>query len=292
MTIWTDLLGTPFCVETVDAGGVPTRALTAGAGPDVIFLHGTSGHLEAFSRNIAPHVAAGYRCHAVDMLGHGFTTGPDKPYELPDYVAHLMAYLDACGVGRAHLVGESLGGWVAAKAALAHPERIASLQLVAAGGTKADPAVMQRIKSSTTAAVLTDDWSLTRSRLELLLFRSDDVSDELVEVRHRIYHQPSFQANLANLLCLQEMDIRRRNLLGLDELGRIACPTLVVWGMENPFGAVPEATAIADAIEGATLEIYPECGHWPQFEHADEYNATSIAFLGAAERSAATPQHI
>jgi 2-hydroxy-6-oxonona-2,4-dienedioate hydrolase len=280
-TIWAELAGTDFRVTTVDAGGVPTRALQAGTGEPVVFLHGTSGHLEAFSRNIVPHVDAGFRVHAIDMLGHGYTAKPDYAYEIPRYVEHLVAYLDATGVARAHLVGESLGGWVAAWLASEQPQRVRSLQLVAAGGTKANPTVMARIKSSTTEAVERDDVALTRSRLELLMHDPADVSDELVAVRHAIYHQPDFRANLPNLLCLQEMEIRTRNLMTPERLARISVPTLVVWGHDNPFGDVPEARAMHEAIAGSELILYAECGHWPQHEHAAEYNAASIAFLRA-----------
>jgi 2-hydroxy-6-oxonona-2,4-dienedioate hydrolase len=285
VTVWTDLTGVPYSVDFVDAAGVPTRALRAGSGPDAVFLHGTSGHLEAFSRNIAAHVDAGIRCHAIDMLGHGYTGKPDFPYEIPRYVEHLEAYLDACSIERAHLVGESLGGWVAAWLASERPERVASLQLVAAGGTKANPEVMARIKTSTTEAVVRDDRDLTRKRLELLMHDPADVSDELVEVRHAIYHQPEFQKNLPILLCLQEMEIRTRNLLTRDRLERIEAPTLVVWGRENPFGDVPEAQMMHEAIAGSRLELFAECGHWPQHEHADRYNALSTAFITAAAGS-------
>jgi 2-hydroxy-6-oxonona-2,4-dienedioate hydrolase len=187
VTIWTDLTGTDFSLSTVDAGGVPTRALVAGDGTagHVVFLHGNSGHLEAFVRNIPVHVAAGYRCHAIDLLSHGYTGKPDHPYEIPRYVEHSLAYLDAQGIERAHLVGESLGGWVAAWLASEHPDQLASLQLLAAGGTKAKPQVMDRIRTSTQAAVRTDDIELTRQRLHLLMHDpAKDVSEELVEVRH------------------------------------------------------------------------------------------------------------
>lgn len=286
MTIWTDLTGVDFCVRTVDvrtgAGTVPTRALQAGDGPDVVFLHGTSGHLEAFTRNVAPHVRAGYRVHAVDMLGHGWTGRPDHPYEIPRYVEHLAGYLDACGIERAHLVGESLGGWVAAWLASEQPQRVLSLQLLAAGGTKADPAVMERIRTSTRNAVTTDDVEVTRRRLHLLMHDpGKDVSDELVAVRHAIYHDPSFVANIENLLCLQDMTTRQRNLLTPDRLGRITAPTLVVWGRENPFGDVPEAHALAAAVPGARLELFDDCGHWPQHERDDLYNPLSLRFLAA-----------
>jgi len=282
MTIWTDLLGTEFSLTYVDASGVPTRALQAGPvdGPPVVFLHGTSGHLEAFVRNITAHARAGYRCHAIDMLGHGYTGKPDYPYEIPRYAEHLAAYLDAIGAERAHLVGESLGGWVAAWLASEQPERVLSLQLLAAGGTKANPEVMERIRTSTRKAVETDDVDLTRKRLHLLMHNPErDVSEELVRVRHAIYHQPEFVGNIDNLLCLQDMEIRQRNLLRPDRMARITAPTLIIWGRQNPFGEVPEAHAMHEAIAGSRLELFDECGHWPQHERHEIYNPLSLEFL-------------
>ncbi len=289
MSIWTELTGVDYCVRTVDAGGVPTRALQAGSGPDVVFLHGTSGHLEAFVRNVKAFTEAGYRVHAIDMLGHGWTGKPDYAYEIPRYVEHLRAYLDVEGIEAAHLVGESLGGWVAAWLASEEPHRVASLQLLAAGGTKANPQIMERIKSSTRNAVASDDLELTRQRLHLLMHDpAKDVSEELVEVRHAIYHAPDFVKNIDNLLSLQEMEIRQRNLLRPERMARISAPTLVVWGRENPFGDVPEARAMAEAIPGARLELYDGCGHWPQHERADLYNVHGVEFLDSVRASAAS----
>ena len=282
MSFWTDLTGTGYRVGFADAGGVRTRTLRAGDGEPLVFLHGTSGHLEAFIRNIPAHAAAGYACHAIDMLGHGYTGKPDYPYEIPRYAAHLTDYLDVIGADRVHLAGESLGGWVAAWLASEQPGRIASLQLIAAGGTKASPAVMDRIKTSTLAAVRSDDIALTRQRLELLMFDPASVTDELVEVRHRIYHEPDFVANIHNLLCLQEMEIRQRNLLTPERMAAITAPTLVIWGHQNPFGDVPEAQRMHEAIGGSRLELFGECGHWPQHEQADKYNALSLSFLASA----------
>ncbi|MPY60056.1 alpha/beta fold hydrolase [Streptomyces spongiae] len=281
MSIWTELTGIDHRHAYVDAGGIRTRALQAGpeGGEHVVFLHGTTGHLEAFVKNVPVH-AERYRCHAIDMLGHGYTGKPDRPGEIPAYVEHLMAYLDAVGAERAHLVGESLGGWVSSWAASEYPDRVASLQLLCMGGTKVNPAVMERLKTSTRAAALEDDISLTRDRLRLLWAEWDeDLGDELTQVRYEIYHQPDFQRNLHNLLALQEVETRERNLLRPDRMARIKAPTLVVWANKNPFGDVPEAEAIATAIPGARLEIFNECGHWPQHEKADLYNPLSLSFL-------------
>jgi 2-hydroxy-6-oxonona-2,4-dienedioate hydrolase len=277
-TIWTELAGIDFELTTVDAGGVPTRSLQAGAGEPVIFLHGTSGHLEAFTRNVAAH-AASYRVHAIDMLGHGYTGKPDYPYEIPRYRDHLLAYLDAAGIEKAHIVGESLGGWVGARTAIDDPDRIASLQLLCAGGTVANPEVMERIRTSTRKAVTTDDVELTRSRMRLLMADDADATEELVAVRHAIYHQPDFVANIENLLCLQDLETRLRNILQSEDLAKVDVPTLIVWGRNNPFGEVPEADAMHANIKGSELVLFDDCGHWPQHEQAAQYNPLSLDFL-------------
>ena len=76
-TIWTELAGLDFSVSTIDAGGIPTRSLRAGNGAEhIVFLHGTSGHLEAFVQNIKPH-AERYTVHAIDM-----------PRQMPVCAAH------------------------------------------------------------------------------------------------------------------------------------------------------------------------------------------------------------
>lgn len=286
MTAWLDLTGITFGVDWVDAAGIRTRRLYAGTGSDVVFLHGTSGHLEAFTRNFVAHVDAGYRCHAIDMLGHGYTGKPDYDYEIPNYVRHLASVLDALALDRVNLAGESLGGWVAAVFAAENPDRVTSLQLIAAGGTKANPEVMERIKSSTLRAVTTDDIELTRQRLNLLMHDpAANVSDELVEVRHRIYHAPDFVENVDHLLCLQNMEVRQRNLLRADTLAKLGdIPTLVIWGNQNPFGDVPEARKMHEDIPNSRLELFDNCGHWPQHEQADRYNELSIAFLNEHNR--------
>lgn len=277
-TVWCELSDLDFTVSTVRAGGVPTRTLRAGAGEPVVFLHGTSGHLEAFARNIGAHAAA-YECHAIDMLGHGYTGKPDYPYEIARYRDHLLDYFDAVGIERAHIVGESLGGWVGACTAIDRPELVASLQLLCAGGTKANPQVMERIRTSTRRAVESDDVELTRQRLRLLMADPEDATEELVAVRHAIYHRPDFVANVNNLLCLQDLATRERNLLRPGDLGRITAPTLVVWGRKNPFGDTPEAEAMHAAIPDSKLVLFDDCGHWPQHEHAETYNAISLEFL-------------
>ena len=94
MTAWLDLLSTRSA-STRRRRRHPHARAARRRRPDVVFLHGTSGHLEAFTRNVTAHVEAGFRVHAIDMLGHGYTDKPRYPYEIPRYVDHLADYLDA-----------------------------------------------------------------------------------------------------------------------------------------------------------------------------------------------------
>ncbi|MBP2365389.1 alpha/beta fold hydrolase [Pseudonocardia parietis] len=278
MTIWTDLAGTAFEVSYAPVNGARTRVLRAGSGEPVVMLHGTSGHLEAFVRNV-PAFAEHFEVHALDMLGHGYTDNPGGDLRIPRYVQHVLDYLDSRGIEKAHFVGESLGGWVAGRLAADRPERVGRLVLVAPGGTVANPEVMDRIRTSTKAAVTSDDRALTRQRLELLMHDTANVSDELVDVRHAIYHRPEFVAGIDELLCLQKMENRVEDLLTPEQMGRITAPTQIVWGAQNPFGDVPEAHRMQESIPGSALEIFPGCGHWPQHEHADRFNDLALKFL-------------
>jgi len=281
VSIWGDLAAAPYRLEFVAAGAARTRSLQAGSGEIVLMLHGTSSHLEVYSRNLHAIAAAGFQPHAIDMLGHGFSAKPDRDLQVPDYVAHVRDYLDAVGAERVHLIGESLGGWVAAWFASEYQGRTRSLQLLASGGTRAVPAIMARIRDTTTLAVTSPDRAHTRDRLAGLLADPSTVDEDLVDARYRIYHQPEFAPMLPHLLCMQDMTVRRRNLLRPDRMGRITAPTRIYWGRRNPMGDVSEAEGIHAAIPGSELEIFADCGHFPQLEHPARFNELAVGFLRA-----------
>src|SRR5262249_25386435 len=150
-SMWADLRGVSFAQSWVDAGGVATRTLTAGdpAAPALLFLHGTGGHAEAFTRNLGPH-AERFRTIAIDMVGDGWTAQRHEDIEIRHYVQHVRAVLGALGIERVAISGESLGGWVGAQLAIDHPERVWALVLNTAGGTRANPKVMDTIRTLST----------------------------------------------------------------------------------------------------------------------------------------------
>jgi 2-hydroxy-6-oxonona-2,4-dienedioate hydrolase len=264
----------------LDAGGVRTRYLRAGdsANPVLLMLHGSGGHAEAYVRNLEAH-AEHFSTWSIDMLGHGYTDKPGHPLEIGHYVDHLLAVLDAIGAERAHLSGESLGGWVVARAAVDHPDKVDRLVLNTAGGSQADPEVMQRIITLSMAAAEDPAWETVQARIKWLMADKSKDYDDLVASRQRVYRQPGFVAAMRDIMALQDPEIRARNLLGPDEYGSITAPTLVLWTSDDPTADVAEGRRIASMIPGARFEVMPGCGHWPQYEDAKTFNRLQIDFL-------------
>jgi 2-hydroxy-6-oxonona-2,4-dienedioate hydrolase len=283
-SLWTDLLGMEFAQRFYDAGGVRTRVLEAGDpdAPALFFLHGANGHAEAYVRNIAAH-AAGFRVLSVDMIGHGFTDKPlDRDYEIPTYVDHLLDLMDALGLEKANLSGESLGGWVSIKLASAHPDRVDRLVLNTPGGLTADPVVLERFRNLTLDAVSEPSREKVRKRLEFLFRDPAMIPADLVETRYRIYSQPGYREVTERVLCLQDMDIRKRNLVTEDELQAISVPTLLVWTADDPMAGIEVGQWARDHIPGCRWVVLEESGHWPQFEQPEEFNRVHLEFLGGS----------
>jgi 2-hydroxy-6-oxonona-2,4-dienedioate hydrolase len=279
-SIWSDLQGVPFSQGYLNASGVRTRYLRAGDPglPVLMLLHGSGGHAEAYVRNLEAH-AEHFSTWSIDMLGHGYTDKPGHPLEVTHYVDHLMAVLDEIGAGRARISGESLGGWVAARAAIDHPDRVERLVLNTAGGSQADPDVMKRITRLSMAAAENPTWETVQARITWLMANKSKGYDDIVASRQRVYRQPDFVAAMRDIMALQDPDIRARNLLGPADYGAITAPTLVLWTSDDPTADVSEGRRIASMIPGARFEVMAGCGHWPQYEDAKTFNRLHLDFL-------------
>jgi 2-hydroxy-6-oxonona-2,4-dienedioate hydrolase len=260
-TVWGSLGTTALSLRMAEIGGWSTRVLEAGQGEPVVLMHGTGGHLEAFARNI-PALSQRYRTIAYDFPAHGYSSLADRDVEIPHYEEHLLLLLDNFGIQRAHLMGESLGGWVAAKFAAHHPDRVARVILNTPGGRTADPVVMARIHTLTEAAVDDPTPEQVRARLEWLMANPGSVTDELVAIRRAIYSRPGFRDSIRHVL------------------SSITAPTLVLWASDDPSAPVTVGWEMAERIPNATFDLIEQAGHWPQWEQPDSYNALVLGFLG------------
>jgi 2-hydroxy-6-oxonona-2,4-dienedioate hydrolase len=280
-SLWTDLLGVSFAQRYYDAGGIRTRVLEAGdpQAPALLMMHGVNGHAETYTRNIGAH-ASDFHVVAPDFIGHGFTDKPlDCNYEIPTYVQHMVGLLDALGIERVSLSGESLGAWVAVRFLLSHADRVDRLILNTPGGMNANPKAMESLRTLTRDAVTDPTREKVRKRLEWLFRDPTSVTDDLVETRFRIYSQPGYREATELTLCLQDPETRKRNMLTADDLREVRVPTLLVWSTADPVAGVEVGEWCHDQITGSELVYLQNSGHWPQFEEAELFNELQLAFL-------------
>lgn len=286
MTVWTNLVGMELAQRFIDVAGVRTRVLEAGSGEPLIFLHGTGGHLEAYARNIAAH-AEHFHVYAIDMIGHGYSDAPELDYGIDDFVEHLSGFIDTVGMDNIALSGESLGGMVAAWYAIRHPERVKKLVLNTGMLMSRDALGKQQLldaleRSKRASGSLTRET--VRTRMEWLMADPEkSLTDELVDLRYRIYSQPGRAALMGKIARsimggLQDDEWTKR-WSNAKLMRDIQCPTLVVWSGHNP-GLDAERAAIgAREIPNHRMEVLQDSGHWPQWEQAEQFNRVHIEFL-------------
>ena len=279
-SVWSDLQGIAFEQGYVDAGGVRTRYLHAGkkGDPVLIFIHGTGGHAEAYVRNLDAH-AKYFDVYALDLLGHGYTDKPERDYRVPDYVTQIAAFMDALGIGKASLSGESLGGWVASHFAVSHPDRLEKLVLNTASGDKVNREALAKLREMSVAAVEDPSWDRLKGRLEWLMWDKSLVHDDLVRSRQAIYEQPQMKKAIKHILAMHTPEAREFYAIKPEQWAAIKAPTLVLWTDHDPTATVEVGKQLADAIPGSKFVVMEGCGHWPQFEDAPTFNRIHVDFL-------------
>ena len=263
--------------RTIDAGGIETSYLEAGAGEPVVMLHGSGPGVSAtanWQHNIGT-LSQRFRVLAPDIVGFGGTDRPDDVvYSLRAWTDHIWAFLDALGIEKTAIVGNSLGGRIALQMATDSSDRIAKMVLMGAPGV---------------GMTLTDGLAALRAyepshdaMRDLLrnYFAVDPamITDELVAIRYEAsIADGAYEAYRAMFL-----DPRHAGSeLGIteDEVRAIATPTLLVHGREDRVVPVQVSITMLGLLPNADLHVFSACGHWTQIERADEFSALVSDYL-------------
>lgn len=290
-SICVSLLGAETRFVYVD--GIRTRTIQAGEGPDLILMHGGGGHAEAFARNVST-LSRHFRVHALDLLGHGLTGPCDVAPGRKDYVSHLLGYMDQEGIDRAHLLGESLGGWIAAWTALEHRDRVdrliyvcgARLTLQVGADAEARTAAGRAELARLTQQFLADPSPANvRERMAWLFHQPDrDLTDELVALRWALYETEESRSAMTNATAPPSAATAQDNLTA-ERLASLSTPTLVLWTSHNPSATVDFGRRAAELIPDAEFALMEDCGHWPQWERPEKFNQIITDYLNGDRAS-------
>jgi pimeloyl-ACP methyl ester carboxylesterase len=258
--------------KSVTVFGAKISYIEAGdaAKPKVILLHGLGGNVAGWAFNV-PALAQNYHVIAIDQIGFGKSDRPMLKYRVGTYVDFLDKFMAELKIEKASLVGNSLGGWVAALTAIKYPNRVEKLVLADAAGIKpseVDLAQIYSLNYSTRDEV--------RQLVKLVfynqaLFGSEAFIEQSMSVR--VAANDGYTIN-----SLIESIKRNEDFLN-GRLGEIKKPTLVVWGKQDGLLKLADGEQFKREIPGAELIVFDQCGHIPMIEKAPEFNKAVLAFL-------------
>lgn len=248
-------------------------------GVPMVLVHGLGGGRWSWDAN-APVLAAARRVVAPDLLGHGESDKPAIDYRMPTFAASMRDLLDALGIDRAILVGNSMGGLVALETALLAPDRVAGLVLAnAAGATRFPierlPVDPRRFVGLPIAIRPPDRIVETYVRFLFVSQRGWHIEHSLAKSREttaRDDYPAQANAFLRSAVGVFESDASKR-------LDGIRCPTLVVWG-EGDRLLPKESPDVFARIPGARLDRFADVGHVPQMEAPERFNQAVATFAG------------
>ena len=275
----------PASGRTIQAGGGEIFVTELGEGPPLLMLHGGgpgATGMSNFSRNI-PTLADRFRVIAPDMPGYGRSSkGLDRKDPFGELARAMLGLLDALGVEKAHVLGNSLGGSCALRLALEAPERADRLVLLGPGGIDTS-----RRPPTEGLLHLLDYYSgegPTREKFEQflrkdLVFDGAALPDALIAARYAASIDPEVVAN-PPLVRPNDLSNARALDLTLDlRLSGLQTPTLVLWGVEDRVNPAGGGRSLQERMPNCDLYLFSRTGHWVQWERAAQFNAATIAFL-------------
>lgn len=251
-------------ISTIELHGAKVRVMRAGAGAPLVLLHGAAGADRWLP--VMDKLAKQFDVIVPEHPGYGGSEIPDWLDTVADLAVFYIDFLAALDLAKAHLVGFSLGGWIAAELAIRTTQRLASLTLVDAPGIRV--AGVEQVDPFAT--------------------------NEQQSIRDLFHDQALAEQMIANVLTPETEDTRLRNQLATAKLswqprfydphlekwlGRIDVPTLIVWGANDRLFPKEFAHAWQMRIPGARLAVIEACGHLPQVEQKDAFVSALQDFI-------------
>jgi pimeloyl-ACP methyl ester carboxylesterase len=252
--------------QTLVVAGQPVRMLRGGSGERVLFLHGASGLM-----GWIPFLQALSARHEVlfpEHPGFGLSGAPGFEGTIAGLTTYYLDFVAQLGLGPVHLVGSSLGGWLAAELAASGAVELRTFTVLGPAGLRPRPAAPAGTPPPTpeqaTRRLYHDQSHADRILARVLTAQQAAISATNRAAAARMagpFHNPALEAALR----------------------KIQAPSLVMWGREDRIVPSAQAALWGEALPDATVHVLPECGHLPHLERPDEAAAIATAFLASHE---------
>lgn len=262
----------------VSVDGIATNYIAAGSGDPLILIHGSGPGVTAYAnwRGVIPDLAEDFACLAPDTLGFGYTDFPSdiRGFSMDRWVSHLVGFMDALGIARAHFIGNSYGGALTLQLAVRHPERVGKIVLMGAAG----------LPFPITPG-LEKVWgyqpSLDAMRDLMTTFAFDPalVKEEIVRSRYEASVRSGAQEAFSSLFPAPQQRWLDELATGDEDLKSLQHETLIVHGREDVIVPVTQSIRFNELIPNSELHVFGNCGHWTQIEKRDRFVTLVRPFL-------------
>lgn len=257
-------------------GPVMTRVLEAGQGDRVIvFVHGTGGRADRWSRNLDAFAKAGFHAYAFDLPGHGYASkGAGVDCSVPAYRQVLGAFMDAVGIRKAVIVGTSLGGHVVASYACENPSRIDAVVLVGSMGLVP---IGDEARGRIQAGANNQSRDGIVGKLKRVIFDTTLVTEDMVEEEWRINNSAGAAESFATLgrYIVSDLDAE---VVG-EALAKATFPVLLVWGSEDKTVSPEVGRQVKTLVPRSDLVELEGAAHTAYYERADTFNTIVTGYL-------------
>jgi len=279
----------PRVGKTVTIGGDAIHYVDEGAGRPILFVHGLGGQLHHFRHTLFPAMGDGFRLVAMDRPGSGYSTRVSSGARIPEQAEAIARFIDAVGLDRPLLVGHSLGGAIALRVALDHPDKIAGLALISPlthyvptppkefGGLYIRSPLMRRIIAATLAVPA--GLKVAPQTLDFVFGPQPVPADYAICGGGYLGLRPShFHATSSDLVAV-EQDLPGQ----MERYGEIKMPVGILFGSrDRVLHHTRHGLAMEGRIEGIDIEILEGIGHMPQFVEAEKVAAFVKRLAGKA----------
>ncbi|HEV2991679.1 MAG TPA: alpha/beta fold hydrolase [Candidatus Angelobacter sp.] len=251
--------------QNVQLGSYRIHYLVAGEGRPLVLVHGLGGSAENWLTMIPQFTAKGFRIYALDLLGYGRSDKPDVDYSISMQSDLLLQFLDSQGLQQPDIAGWSMGGWVAGKFAVDHPQRVRRVMLLDSAGLKYD-AVNARFLRPKTSEELTQMMAiLTPHPQPIPAFFAHDILRAMKEEDWVVGRS------------LQSMQTGKDILDG--KLQSVKAPVLIVWGKQDVLTPLSIGEAMHKEMPQSVLYVVDGCGHLAPTECQDRIMPEMQKFL-------------
>lgn len=270
----------PEIGETITAAGIETNVHIRrhrSAADTVVLLHGSGPGVSAFAnwRLTMPELEQHMTVIAPDLVGFGFTERPENiTYNLDTWTQHAVGVLDALGIERTHVIGNSFGGALALSLATKHPDRIDRMVLMGAVG------VPHEITEGLDAV-----WGYEPSPENMLAimqyfaYNQSLFDGELAHMRYQASIRPGVQEAFASMFPEPRQEALDATCVPEAEIRAIKAPTLIVHGRDDQVIPMETSLQLLELIDNSQLHVFGQCGHWTQIEKSEEFAELVIDFL-------------